>query len=609
MRGRLKALLICGLFWICLQVIIRAVFIIYNHDRTAELAVSEVFLVFWHGLRMDLSMSGYFVMFTALMLMVSTFVHMQKVKWILNAVSVFGVVVTCFIAVVDAELYRHWGFRLDTTPFFYLSGAGKAAVGSAEPLVVIKLTLMLGILTGASLFCYFRLIAHRFSHFEPVTKFASLPWLGISALMIIPIRGSFSVAPMNTGFVYFHKTNNFANHAAINVVWNFLYAVNKGTEKYPEDFYDSERAESAVMALYQNDGPTVRVLKEGKPNVILFILESFTADVVEPLGGRAGVTPNLSALCEEGLLFKNFYSSGDRTDKGLISILSGYPAQTKTSIIKFPSKSQRLPNLTQAMNQLGYQTSFVYGGDPDFANFRSYLTQSNFNHLTTQSDFPNDLPTGKWGVHDQFVFERAFTECDTASAPFFKVILSLSSHEPFDAPMEMVIPGADEESMFLNACHYTDHHLGEFIKRARQTDWWENTVVMVVADHGHRLPGKKELKDKARFRIPFVITGGAVTRDSVIQAIGSQTDIANTLLGQLDKPNDNFRFSKNLLSVEVNPFAAYFFNNGYGFITPRGWLVYDHNAEQFVVQEGGSPEDIETSKAYQQALFTDYNSK
>jgi phosphoglycerol transferase MdoB-like AlkP superfamily enzyme len=253
--------------------------------------------------------------------------------------------------------------------------------------------------------------------------------------MFIPIRGSFTVAPMNVGFVYFHPTKAYANHAAVNVIWNFFYKLQKDEVVYPKNFYDDKRAAEQFNSFYPEDDSTVRLFNQKKPNVVLFILESFTAQLIEPLGGVKGLTPNLNELCSEGVLFTNFFSSGERTDKGIVSILSGYPAQPRTSIIKYTSKAQKLPYLFRSIKDLGYSTSFIYGGDVDFANLRAYLTNCNLSTMTTYEDFPGQ-DVSKWGVHDHLVFERAFQEIDSARSPFFKVILSLSSHEPFDVPKE-----------------------------------------------------------------------------------------------------------------------------------------------------------------------------
>ncbi|MFZ6012730.1 MAG: LTA synthase family protein, partial [Bacteroidota bacterium] len=224
-------------------------------------------------------------------------------------------------------------------------------------------------------------------------------------------------------------------------------------------------------------------------------------------------------------------------------------------------------------------------------------------------DFPGEWNESKWGVHDHLVFDRALTELDTTTGPFFKVILSLSSHEPFDVPMKPKVPGQSEESMFLNSVYYTDQCLAAFIDRARQKPWWNNTLMIFVADHGHRHPRNKELKDKERFRIPFLMIGNVVKKDTVIHTYASQTDIANTLLSQLANPSSDFKFSNNALSPEAKSFAYYFFNDGYGMVAPDKYIIYDNTGRQFLRREGVTEEELEESKGYQQILFSDYNRK
>jgi phosphoglycerol transferase MdoB-like AlkP superfamily enzyme len=611
MRQRLRLLAYYASFWIGFQLIIRTVFLLYNTELTKTLSTREIIHVFWSGLRMDLSISGYFMMLTALLFVATVFVQERWLYIILHTISITLIILSSIIAVVDIELYRHWGFRLDTTPFFYLAGAESEAAGSVEISVAIELFLILTALVTIALFVYSTWLMPNLKLLEPTQKKKAFVFLLIAGLMVIPIRGSFSVAPMNTGFVYFHKTNAFANHAAINVIWNFLYSISKSSKlKYDEKFFDKEKSIQYFADFYKESGETTALFKIRKPNVILFILESFTADAIEPLGGIKNLTPNLNKVAREGILFTNFYASGDRTDKGVVSVLSGYPAQTLNSISKFPAKAEKLPYLSRVMNSLGYSSSFYYGGDINFANFRSYLTNSQFNSITTYDDFSGaDGEPSKWGYHDHIVLDRAVNEIDSTQSPFFKVILTLSSHEPFDVPMEPIFKGTDEDSLFLNAIHYTDKSIGAFIDSAKNSNWWDNTVILFVADHGHRQPGNKELKDKKRFRIPFIISGGAIKGDTVINTYAGQTDIANTLLAQLDKPRKEFRFSKNIMARDVKQFAFYFFNNGYGYVSPDEYIVFDHTARRFVETAGASQEALERTKAYQQVMFSDFNAK
>jgi phosphoglycerol transferase MdoB-like AlkP superfamily enzyme len=608
MKQRLRLFAYFGIFWITFQLVIRASFLIYNHRFTSGLSAREILMTFAHGFKMDLSLCGYFLMLTAIILAVSVYVKGNFARNALHVIVVFLLLASCLIVTVDAELYRHWGFRLNTTPLFY---AGSEAVGSVDFTVVIILIVMLLVLFSGAIFIYGRLVAPHFQQLKPSQSKTDLAlFLGLAALMFLPIRGSFTVAPMNTGFVYFHKSKPFANHAAINVVWNFLYSLTKSSNvTYPENFFDPQLTRTYFTSLYPPSSATTKIFDRQKPNIILFILESFTADVIEPLGGEKSVTPNFNRLCKEGILFDSFYASGDRTDKGIISVLSGYPAQPVTSIIKFPAKTQRLPYLSHHLNRLGYRSSFVYGGDIDFANFRSYLTACQFNSITSDEDFPSEWNKSKWGVHDHLVLERAFAECDSATAPFFKVVLTLSSHEPFDVPHASAFSGNDEASLFLNSCNYTDKAIGDFVAKAKASSWWENTVILFVADHGHRLPRLAQSREKERFRIPLLLIGGAVKTDSVIHTLGGQTDIANTLLAQLGHPSQEFRFSKDLLADNVQSFAAYFFNDGYGFMTPDSYVVYDNTGKQFVQSVEASGDILNTSKAYQQMLFTDYNKR
>ncbi len=609
MFSRQKLFFSLGAYWLVYMIVIRLVFLLYNYDLSAGLRFQEMGLALWKGLRMDLSITGYFMLLYGIVLTFSTWFPGKWWKATIYFATFLLLGFSAALVAVDNELYRHWGFRTNNTPLMYI---GPESFGSISPWIALKGLIIFFLLWGAFWILFRKTISpclHDFSGGTSKWGFAGM--LLLTAMMILPIRGSLTVAPMNAGFVYFHSSKPFANHTAINVVWNFLSSLRKSALiKYPEDFFDKDRTAALMEELYADTAAPVRLLKVQKPNILVVVLEGFTADVVATLGGLPDITPNLNALSEEGVLFSGFYASGDRTDKGLVSILSGYPAQTQTSIVKFPDKTQRLPSLTRELSGLGYHTSFLYGGDADFANFRSYLSNVGFDRITDLDDFPSRLNTSKWGVHDQYVFERLTNEIDTAKAPFFKTVLTLSSHEPFDVPVKPYIERNDEESLYLNSCRYTDACLGKFMNEARKRSWWDSTLVVITADHGHRQPGNKRLEDERRFRIPLVLSGGALTIDSlVIDRIGGQTDIANTLLSQLTGKKRIFGFSKDLLSPGAASFAAFFFQNGYGFVLPGKQLIYDHEGKNFVVNSGGDSSAEEISKAYQQAVFSDYNAR
>jgi len=554
---------------------------------------------------MDIAMTAYWLLITGLVFTASPFISNKSVSIIQGGFTILFMLVCCIIVVADMELYKHWGFRINSTPLMYI---GSEAAGTVSPAVLIILLVIFFAIFISFLFFYLKRLAPALTELGPLNKKWSFVWLILTASLIIPIRSSFSVAPLNTGFVYFHKTKAFPNHAGINPVWNFLRSVTRDNRsKYPANFV--EDYEEDFQTLMQTEGKSIPLIVKEKPNVLVIILESFTAKIIEPLGGMSAVTPELNALTSDGILFTNFYASGDRTDKGLISILSGYPAQPRTSIIKYPNKTQSLPYLSREMDKAGYHTSFVYGGDIGFANMESYLTNAGFSNITSDDSFDSDINNSKWGVADHYVFNRLLAECDTAQSPFFKVMLTLSSHEPFEVPMNPVFEGNDERAKFLNACYYTDKSLGDFIREAKKKEWWANTLIIVTADHGHRFPNPEELKEKERFKIPMLWLGGAISkRDTVIQTYSSQTDISSTLLNQIGIRSDGFTFSKNMLAADAKSFALYVFNNGFGYVAPDLEYIYDFDLQNYLKKEGNE-KGIPNGKAYIQKLFHDYNSR
>lgn len=608
MRARLWIFVKLMLYWMLFMTIIRIIFLAYNYDLSSQLTLKEILLSLIYGMPMDLSMTGYLMLLPGLLLTASILIKGRWIYYALFSVIMFSLFVNIFIAIVDIELYKHWGFRMNNTPLFYM---GSGALGSIDLWVAIKVLCIGAVLGLAFTGLYLKGVAPAVRSMGTALKWSALVLLLITWSMRFCIRGSFTVANMNPGFVYFHTTKMYANHAAINVIWNFFRSLgNSSRVVYPETFFDQQLTEKHFQELYPISDSTYSILNTPKPNVILIIIESYTASVIEVLGGVPDVTPRINALSKEGILFDNFYASGDRTDKGLVCVLGAYPAQPNSSIIKFPGKTQNLPSLNKKMEELGYRTSFIYGGDADFAYFRSYITASGFDALTEDDDFDDDLNNSKWGVHDGYVGLRALEELDTAQAPYFKVWLTQSSHEPFDVPAKPKFTDNSLEHRFFNSCHYTDSCIGAFIDKLKSKAEWNNTLVILTADHGHRLPDNQDIQSSRRFRIPLLFLGGAIKTDSVIHTVGSQTDIANTLLAQLNAASSEFIFSKNLFSPSIKPHAAFFFNNGFGFVLPENKLmVYDNTAKIFVKTKNVNETEMELGKAYQQKLYSDFNKR
>ncbi|WP_210464763.1 LTA synthase family protein [Rufibacter roseolus] len=603
------------IFWTLFFEICRAVFLLYHSTKTDALTSTEIGKVFWYGLRMDLSFAAYLSVIPFLLFLNE--VAFRK-RVFLKIVSVFTYVllpILVLMVTIDLELYSAWGFRLDSTPLQYLNTPAEMLASTASaPVWLLALLYLLLLFIGI---VGFRFISQNWS-VSPKRGVKQLSGelllsLFLLALLVLPIRGGWQQIPLNQSDVYF-SSKLFANHAGVNVPWNVMHSLLKKNHntKNPYQFLDEKQAQAMVQELYQPKSDSVpSLLRVKRPNVLFIILESYTAKFIGALGGPAEVTPNFNALAKEGILFQNIYAAGDRSEKGMVALLSGYPVQTTTSIIKTPKKTERLPQLASELKRLGYATSYYYGGELAFANIKSYLINGQYDKLLEKSDFPSEDYNSKWGVHDHILFDRVLAEHQNPKQPFFTTVYTLSSHEPYDIPIPAKFPGTDEETRFKNAFYYTDYALGRFISAAKKMPWWQNTLVVLVADHGHHFPGRDQNDAPSKFRVPLLMTGGALAvKDSVVTNIGSQTDLVPTILQQMGQPTHQFAWSKNLLDAKATPFAFYVFNDGFGMVSPQGAVTFDNVSQKPILRSPGvTDKQVQQGKAYMQTSFGDFLKK
>ncbi|MEJ8802286.1 LTA synthase family protein [Pontibacter sp. H249] len=601
------------LFWLLYFVVARALFLVYHADKSGQLSGGDIFYTFLYGLRLDASFTAYICAIPFLLSLVASAWHRFSAATVIRYYTFILLGLISILLAADLELYTFWGFRLDATPLQYLNTPGEmVATTAAAP--VFLLSLVAFALSTGFILLYLRIFDLK-KYTLVGKKFAvgALSFLFL-ILLVLPLRGGWQQIPINQSVVYFSE-KPYANHVGLNMPWNLMHAMLKYSKSSsnPYKYMPDEEAEATVKTLYAapSTTDTTAILTTVKPNVLFIILESYTAKLVGHLGGEQGVTPNLDQLAAEGITFTNLYSSGDRSEKGMVALLSGYPVQTITSIIKTPKKTEKLPQLSKVFKEQGYKTSYYYGGELEFANIKSYLLNGGYNKLVDKYDFDPSTYNSKWGAHDHVLFERVLEELKQEKEPFFSTVYTLSSHEPYEIPIAPKFPGKDNETLFQNSMYYTDWALGKFIEQAKQQPWWDNTLIVLAADHGHPLPGNDANHLPSKFRMPFILTGGALKQKGLqIETIGSQTDIATTLLATLNLPHQEFSWGRNLLAPIANPFAFYVFNDGFGYVTPQGILTFDNVSKQVITQDTGvTAEQLEHGKAYMQYSFGDFVKK
>ena len=607
MKRRLIAIGFYTLFWLSFFFIARLFFILMQFNSSSECSVFELSGTFIHGIKLDISTTGYYLLVPLLVIIPGVYFNGNWYRNFLRWYTWLVIIFSSVIIVADANLYSYWGFRMDFTPMLYLK-TPEEAMASVSTLKIIMFVVAIGLMSSFFIYFYNKLIDRLFSNFERIRYPLAgiLFYLTLAGAMIVPIRGGFDVAPINAGSVYF-SNNMFLNHTAINAVWNVGYSgFGQRPVKNPYIFGDLAAATSLVDSITVKNGLPVKVLNTARPDIMIIVLESFSGYLIGPLGGDSLTTPNINRYAREGILFSNFYASGTRTDKAMPAILDGYPAQPAQSIIKEPNKTQTLPSLVRILVENGYNSSFWYGGDINFANFNAFVIGSGFHTIVTKKNFNSSDYNSKWGVHDHIFFQTLKDSMTSISEPFLKVVLTLSSHEPFDVPMEPVFKGSDDYTNYRNSIYYSDKALGSFLDWAKETAWWKNALIIMVADHCARFNNMPNYKPDV-FKIPMLWVGGALeNKDIRIEKLGGQVDIPSTVLSQLGLIG-SFPFGKDLLSDNSKSFAFYTYNEGFGFITDSSSVGFDLKSRTPMLMEGKNPDSGERKgKAYLQVLFNDY---
>ena len=578
----------------------------YYYTLYNKVSWTDWFSVIGHGLPLDLSLAGYLTILPGLLLIASAWTDSRILQLIRRIYfTIISILLSC-IFISDLGLYGYWGFRLDTTPLFYFFSSPKDALASVSLWVVAGGILAMAVYAVLLYFVFSWILVNEKRPLKIPYRRLSVSGVLLLAtgLLFIPIRGGFSVSTMTLGRVFFSADQRL-NHAAINPAFSLLDSFSRQAD-FDKQYRFMPAEEADILFSELTDKPVTdsipRLFNTERPNIIMIILESFSSHLMETLGGEPGIAVNMDEFAKEGILFTHFYANSFRTDRGLVSIISGYPAQPTTSIMKYTRKTQSLPSIPASLKKAGYDLQYYYGGDADFTNMRSYLVSTGIEKIVSQNDFPVSERLSKWGVHDHILFHRILTDLKTEpqQEPFFKILQTSSSHEPFEVPYSKL------SNAKLNAFAYTDSCAGDFVRQLKETPLWKNSVVLFVPDHLGVYPESIDHLSPERYTIPLILTGGAVKEPQRITAYGSQIDIAATLLAQLGLPHDDFTFSKNILNPSSPHFAFFTFPNIFGMVTADNEVVFNCESNTVAMDEGTHQgENLNKGKAYLQKLYDD----
>ena len=594
---------------------------------------TELPAVIWHGLPLDLSMAGYLSVIPGLLSIAVVWLKRELVKPIMN---IYFIIASLFITcsfLLNASLYPYWKYPLDSTPLFYFFTSPADAIASVSIWQVILSIVILIVLTIGVWFTlrmrdekrqqYSRYSygyggfgsgkRNRFDDFDRHRGRTSIILLLLTGLLFLPIRGGITVSTMNTGQAYYSQ-NAYLNHSAVNPLFSLLESITHQEDFASQYRFMKDKEADKIFATMtstsdENTYPLLNeaTFKKGTPDILIVIMESFASDIMPSMGSYKDVAVCLDSIAQQSILFTRFYANSFRTDRGMVSILSGYPAQPTTSIMRYPRKTSQLPSIARNLAKYkNYKTTYYYGGDADFCNMRSYLVSQGYQHIISDANFPIEDKLSKWGVPDHIVAARMMEDIkaqQNEKRPMLRILQTSSSHEPFEVPYHRL------KDKRLNAFAYTDSVMGAIVREYRKLPRWKNTLIVFVPDHVGGYKENLNDHDRSRYQIPLILAGGAISRPMKVGIIGSQHDIAATLLGQLGVEHREFTFSKNMMSDATPKFAFFAVNDAFGIVSEENSLIYDNRAKRIVYDKGEKGFNLKRGQAYLQKLYDDLAKK
>ena len=564
-----RTLIFRSIIWILLCAICTLAFALSHAPQLGWLDIAKSI---FFGLRLDFAFLGYILLFT-LLTSLHPLTH-QLGNWVFGFIVLMQIMLTG----IDISLYKQWQHTINYQFIEYSKHPLKAMGNMSHQQLILAIVMLF-----LSVFVIWKWMVRRHPKYKSVQwkKWTTYPLalllLGVS---FIALRGGIQVAPANTSFAFWGK-NAALNYASLNNSWNLMFHLLNGQADQPlENFQvvSSQEAIKQYSTFFQDNTEVPVIANSPKPNIVIVLIESWTANLMGACQAAEDFTPNFNKIVKEGIFFSHAYASGNRTDKGLAAVVSGFPAQATASIMTIPSKAQKLPSIIRSFKEAGYHSTFYYGGEPEFANKKAYLLNAGIDEMKIKFNYPLSDPRGKWGIHDEAMFNHLAEDIQNDKGPFIKLFLSHSSHEPFDYPNSQAKQYSGAIN-FRNSIAYVDSCLGVFWDQVRNVP---NTLFIITADHGRIIEKGHSDKVPKVNQIPLFIGGTALNhawKGREYHHVINQHHFPRNLLKMsgIEAGNEKFQFQGNWFNPEQLAYITFY--NGICLTNGKDWAEY-HNQQK-----------------------------
>jgi phosphoglycerol transferase MdoB-like AlkP superfamily enzyme len=603
------------LFWLCVLAINRIVFLLATLHFVEGASYSEIAYSLVSGLRLDLSTVSYFAGVAFLFALIYSIT--QAAFWVKlsHAISYFLIAAINLVSFGEISLYQEWRTKVNIQALLHLLNPEEVIKYTPWGLVLLFLIPMV-VFTVLYIKAYRKLVQPFLitTNTPGIAKrlASTLLCVPIAAVLFVFVRGGFQRFPLSESDAIYSK-HQVLNDAAVNslrYLTKDIIEYNHNMKSNPYRHMDDAKARALLQELYFVPKDTTElILTTQRPNIVMIILESWSANVVQSFGGDKH-TPFFDSLAEEGIKFTNFFPAGYVSDQGFPAILSSYPSSFKISVINQPKKIPSLHCITDDVKKAGYNNTFVYAGDLNFGNFKAYVYDKDFDVVKQDVDFDPSLQRGSLGIHDKPIVPDIAKLLHQSAQPFFFCWYTLSSHAPYDFPVEANTNGAGD---YEGSVEYADAALRLLFNQIKNEPWFNNTLFVMVADHGHASQKNFDLVNKEYHRIPMLLYGKAIKpewRKKEIKSAFSHLDITPTLLKQLGLNTQHYTWGKDMFNPTAPHFAYYCYYYGAGMVTDSVYVSLHRELKEPIDYKGKSPEEInkitEQLKAFQQVFYDDF---
>ncbi|MFT4969705.1 MAG: phosphoglycerol transferase MdoB-like AlkP superfamily enzyme [Chitinophagales bacterium] len=599
-----------GLLILLLMQFMKALFLKKNQVFIQEETSSEILTCFPNSFSLDLASLSYLLFIPLLAILIQ--VIWKRTRFILPFLRFYYALMVVFVLAInwiDMNMFVHWKAKLSAKALSYLNTPDMVIATAGKELALVFFIL---VITGFLIFFYFfKFFIDKVDLSQKRSWLTPIYFFVVLGLLILGLRGGLREIPINQSDAYY-SNNHVLNVAGVNSIWNIgnvLFQNQNTLKNNPYRLLEDQKAQEIFESITSiPKDTTIQLLNTQTPNIIYIALEGVNANCINEYNSGNNFMPEVSKIIEEGYMFKRMYASGMRTDQGLVAVLSGFPALPLHTIGAQPEKFQHLPSLPLALKEKSYTNKFFFAGEPEFGSFKAYLVHNGFEKVYSLDDFPKEQQTQDLGAPDEFLFDKFLEDMENPQEPFFSLMLTQTTHEPFDMPFNE--DEEDDARKYINTVKYVDGLIGEWYEACKDMPWFENTLFIISSDHSHTFPARYWYTDRNRYQIPFIMFGPALKdefKGEVNMRLMNQTDIPYSLAKQLDLPSEDYQFSKDMMNPYSPLHTSFISIHGHTWIDKQGdcFINYDMNNQELMENHDLNSCNLKNA-AYFQVVFNTY---